>query len=105
MSMFIEQRVEPREPLSLPVKLGDGCSAVTRDISASGMFLEMAGLHNPTGLVVFEMHLADAKMKFTAQGEIVRVEHRDGNTGVAVKLHAPRLEPIPDGPVSEASRS
>ena len=94
MTMFIEQRVEPREPLALPLKLGDGCSAVTRDISASGMFLEIAGLHSLNGLVVFEMHLADARMKFTAQGEIVRIEHKDGNTGLAVKLHAPRLEPL-----------
>jgi hypothetical protein len=35
--MFIEQRVEPRETLALPLNLGDGHAAVTRDISASGM--------------------------------------------------------------------
>ena len=92
--MFTERRIEPREPLALPLKLGDGSSAVTRDLSASGMFLEIPGSHDLTGLVLFEMHLADAKMKFTAQGEIVRVEHKGGNTGVAVKLHAPRLEPL-----------
>ena len=92
--MFTERRTEPREALALPLKLGDGSSAVTRDLSASGMFLEIAGLHALNGHVVFEMHVADAKMKFTAQGEIVRVEHKDGNTGVAVKLHAPRLEPL-----------
>jgi hypothetical protein len=95
MTMFIEQRLEPREALALPLKLGDGCSAVTRNISASGMYLQITGLHSMTGLVVFEMHLADVRMKFTAQGEIVRIEHREGNTGVAVKLHAPRLEPLP----------
>jgi hypothetical protein len=92
--MFIEQRLEPRETLALPLKLEDGCSAVTRDISASGMYLEIAGLHSLRGLVVFEMHLADARMKFTAEGEVVRVEHHDGNTGLAVKLRSPRLEPL-----------
>ena len=92
--MFIEQRLEPRESLALPLKLGDGCSAVTRDISASGMYLQIDGLHPLRGMVVFEMHLADARMKFIAEGEIVRIEHRGGSTGVAVRLRAPRLQPI-----------
>lgn len=96
MTMFLEQRIEPRETLALPLKLGDGSSAVTRDISASGMYLEISGVHPLQGLVVFEMHLADARMKFTAEGEIVRIEHHAGNTGVAVKLRTPRLEPIAD---------
>ena len=92
--MFIEQRLEPRECLALPLKLGDGCSAVTRDISASGMYLQIDGLHPLHGMVVFEMHLSDARMKFTAEGEIVRIEHRGGSTGVAVRLRTPRLHPL-----------
>jgi hypothetical protein len=95
MTMFEEHRAEPRESLALPLKLGDGCSAVTRDISASGMYLEIAGEHEMTGLVVFEMHLTHARMKFTAEGEIVRVEHKAGHTGIAVKLRTPRLELTP----------
>jgi hypothetical protein len=92
--MFVERRIDPREALALPVRLGDGCSAMTRDISASGMFIEIDGQHALRGLVVFEMHLADAGMKFTAEGEIIRVEHRAGRSGVAVKLRSPRLERI-----------
>jgi hypothetical protein len=92
--MFIEQRIDPREPLALPLQLGDGSSAVTRDISASGMYLEIDGEHPLRGTVVFEMHLADAGMKFVAEGEIVRIEHKAGSTGVAVRLRTPRLEPI-----------
>ena len=92
ITMFEEHRTDPREPLALPLRLGDGSSAVTRDISASGMYLEIAGEHELSGLVVFEMHLTHARMKFTAEGEIVRVEHKDGNTGIAVKLRTPRLE-------------
>jgi hypothetical protein len=94
MTMFIEQRHEPREALALPLKLGDGCSAITRDISASGLYLEIVGVHPMTGLVVFEMQLSDVRMKFIAEGEIVRVEHREGNTGIAVKLRAPRLQTL-----------
>lgn len=89
---FVEQRIEPREVLALPLKLEDGSAAVTRDISPTGMYLEISGVHSLQGPVVFEMQLADARMKFVAQGEIVRIEHHDGSTGVAVKLHAPRLE-------------
>ncbi len=90
--MFVEQRIEPREPLQLPLRLGDGVEAVTRDISPSGMYLEIRGDHLIGGTVFFEMDLAEAHMRFSAEGRIVRLEHRDGVTGVALRLIAPRLE-------------
>lgn len=93
--MFIEQRVDPREALSLPLKLGDGKSAVTRDLSASGMFLEMAGSHVLEGPVLFEMDLTDARIRFSAEGEVVRIEHSDGKTGIAVRLLSARLQALP----------
>jgi hypothetical protein len=92
--MFVEQRVEPRESLALPLKMGDGSAAVTRDISASGMYLEIRGEHQIGGSVFFEMDLDDLRMKFTAEGQIVRIEHSEGKTGIAVKLRSPRLEPL-----------
>jgi hypothetical protein len=92
--MFKEQRVEPRERLALPLQLRDGSHAVTRDISASGLYFEMDGEHHVDGLVDFAMEIPDLHMKFTAVGQIVRVEHRFGVTGVAVKLLSPRLEPL-----------
>lgn len=92
--MFIEHRADPREHLALLLRLRDGSHAVTRDISASGLFFEMAGEHEMSGLVDFEMQVPDLKVKFTAVGRIVRVEQRYGVTGVAVKLMSPRLEPI-----------
>lgn len=91
--MFEEQRIEPRERLALPIKLGGGRSAMTRDISPSGLFFEMDGIHQMHGSVDFEMHLPEGRMKFTAVGQILRVEHRHGKTGVAVRLMSPRLEP------------
>ena len=96
--MFEEHRVEPRERLSLPIKLGDGLRAMTRNISPSGMYFEIEGEGLMQGLVDFEMQLAEAGMKFTAVGEIVRIEHHAGTTGVAIRLMAPRLELINDGP-------
>lgn len=91
---FEEQRLAPRERLSLPLKLGDGSHAVTRDISATGLFFEMEGEHLLGGLVDFEMHLLEARVKFTSSGEIIRIEHWAGKTGVAVRLLAPRLEAV-----------
>jgi hypothetical protein len=93
MVKFKEQRLEPRERLALPLRLRDGSEAITRDISSSGLYFEMAGEHDVFGLVDFEMQLPE-HMKFSAVGEIVRVEYRSGTTGVAVKLLAPRLEPL-----------
>ena len=92
--MFIEQRAEPRERLALALRLRDGNHAVTRDISASGLFFEMAGEQNVRGLVDFEMELLDLMVKFSAVGRIVRVEHRFNTTGVAVMLIEPRLDPL-----------
>jgi hypothetical protein len=92
--MFIEHRADPRERLALPLRLLDGTHAVTRDISASGIFFEMAGHHEVGGLVDFEMQVAELRVRFTAVGRIVRVEHRFGVTGVAVKLLSPRLQTV-----------
>lgn len=92
--MFIEQRLESRESVALPLKLSDGLSAVTRDISPSGMYLEIRGDAEIGTTLFFEMDLADARMKFTAEGHVVRLEHREGCTGIAVKLVSPRLEPL-----------
>lgn len=90
--MFEERRVNPRECLALPLKLADASRAVTRDISATGLYFEMQGAHVLSGPVDFELQLPEVSMKFTASGEIVRVELKDGRTGVAVRLIDPRLD-------------
>lgn len=98
--MFEEQRIEPREPLALPLTLENGSTAVTRDISASGMYFEIKGAYAMEGPVLFEMQLAELGVKFSAQGDIVRVDRRDGTTGFAVKLRDPRFEPLVTAPSS-----
>ncbi len=92
--MFNEERKDPREALELTVKLSDGTAVRTRDISASGMYIEFHAGYLLAGPLQFEMQLAEMGMKFTAQGEIVRVEHKASGTGVAVRLIAPKLEPL-----------
>lgn len=91
---FIEHRTEPREPLALPLRLGEKLRGMTRDISPSGMYLEIRGDHELGGSVMFEMDIEEANMRFTSEGRIVRVEHRDGCTGIAVKLVSPRLQAL-----------
>ncbi len=92
--MFEEHRIEPRESLSIPLRLGDGSTALTRDISASGMYFEVVGPCALAGPVVFEMQIAEIGMKFTAEGEIVRVERHNGTTGFAIRLRQPRFESL-----------
>jgi hypothetical protein len=92
--MFKENRADPRERLALPLRLRDGSHAVTRDISAGGLFFEMAGEHDVHGLVDFELELDELHMRFTAVGQIVRVEHRFNTTGVAVRLTWRRLRTL-----------
>jgi hypothetical protein len=96
--MFEEQRIDPRELVSLPLTLEDGSSAVTRDISASGMYFEIKGSYTMTGPVLFEMQLAELGVKFQAEGDIVRVDRHDGTTGFAVKLRHPRFQPLDIAP-------
>jgi hypothetical protein len=91
---FVENRIEPREQVALPLQLGEGLRGMTRDISPSGMYLEIRGDHELGGTLVFEMLVDEANMRFTSEGRIVRVEHRDGCTGIAVKLLSPRIQPI-----------
>ena len=92
--MFIEHRHDPRQPVALPVRLDSGVPAIARNVSASGMFIEWHGPDPMGGTVYVEMDLVDAGMRLEAEGEIVRVEHADGKTGIGVKLRDARLEPI-----------
>jgi hypothetical protein len=91
---FLEHRTEPRELLALPLKLGNGAQGLTHDISPSGLFFQICGAHDLSGTLFFELILDEARMKFTAEGRIVRIEQRKGCTGFAVQLLSPRLEPL-----------
>jgi hypothetical protein len=94
LRMTRDQRAQPRERLALPLKLGDGGRAVTRDISASGLYFQLEGPYRLGTMVDFELQLPHARMKFTAVGQLVRIDHLGARTGVAVKLLDPRLTPM-----------
>jgi hypothetical protein len=88
------KRGESREELCLPLKLVDGTLAVTWDVSSDGMYVMMDGVRQLSGMVFFEMHMPEARVKFSAVGEVVRLDHRGSSTGVALRLSSQRLEPL-----------
>lgn len=89
--MFEERRRHPREALALPLQLASGARAITRDISGAGLFVFIEGWRTVEGPLRFELQLADFPLKFTAYGEIVRIEYHAETTGVALRLVDPRL--------------
>ena len=91
--MFEEHRVEPRQPIEAPLRM-DGTEAIARNISPSGMYVEIRGDRPVDGTVIIEMEWPEEHLRFRAQGRIVRMEHRDGLTGIALKLESPQLEPL-----------
>jgi hypothetical protein len=89
--MFEERRRHPRECLALPLQLASGARATTRDISGSGLYVFIQGWHTVDSPLRFELQLTDFPLKFTARGEVVRVEYHGDATGIALRLVNPRL--------------
>jgi hypothetical protein len=83
--MLDEKRKQHRERLVLPIQIRDDGVALTRDVSAAGVFFYVEGEHAIAGMVDFQMQALDTGLTFTALGEIVRVEYSPGWTGVAVR--------------------
>ncbi|MBI2752556.1 MAG: PilZ domain-containing protein [Betaproteobacteria bacterium] len=83
-----EHRSEERVSASLPVKLGKKAKGVTRDVSASGAYIETDAKYAVGSPVRFAIHLDTpwGKVLFDCRGQIVRLEHRDGTVGVAVRF-------------------
>jgi hypothetical protein len=91
-TMSSERRAQTRQCLALPVRLGDGSCAVTRDVSASGMYFELDGPYRLGAIVDFELEWPPSRIKFTAVAQLVRVEQLGARTGIAVRWIAPRLQ-------------
>lgn len=89
-----ERRISPREALELPITLGDGSAAVTRNISAQGVYITTAAHARFERWVRVEYELPDSGLRFTATGEVLRVEQGPDFTGVAIRLHSPDLQAL-----------
>jgi len=88
------KRLGKRISATRPVILDRG-AGVTRDVSASGVFIETDEDYAPGSEISFAILLDTpaGKMMLVCQGQIVRVERRDGKVGVAVKIVASTLKP------------
>ena len=78
-----------------PVKV-DRVTGVTRNVSTSGVFFETNVEYAEGSKINFAIELEgprEEKSMLWCQGEIVRVEHRDGKVGVAARIVASRVEP------------
>ncbi len=86
--MSFEQRTETRQQVILPVDLSTGGRGLTRNISASGLFIETDCAQQPGGVMDFEITLPSSgfSLKLVAQGQVVRVETGGKRFGVAVRL-------------------
>ena len=89
-----DRRLSPREPLELPITLGDGSPAVTRNISAIGVYITTSSTAQLDRWLLLEYELPEAGLRFTAAGEVMRVEPRGDLVGVAIRLHSPSLQPL-----------
>ena len=88
------ERREERMSAARPVRLDRG-TGVTRNISASGVFFETNVDYDAGSKISFAIEIdgpRGEKFLLRCQGEIVRVESRDGKVGVAVKIVVSKLE-------------
>jgi hypothetical protein len=93
--MATGQRREERMAATRPVRLDRG-TGVTQNVSASGVFFETTVEYSPGSKINFAIELdgpQGKKLMLSCQGEIVRIEQRDGKVGVAAKIITSKLQP------------
>lgn len=88
-----DKRGERRVRAALTLNLGSE-TAVTRDVSASGVFFEMETARALGSEIKFSAELATpgGKMMLRCKGEIVRIEPHGARVGVAVRIIESALE-------------
>jgi hypothetical protein len=81
------KRLADRFDSLLPIEL-NGKQGLTKNISATGVFFETQTDQVPGSTVQFvvEVDVQGQKLKMVCKGEVVRVDHKDGVMGIAVKL-------------------
>jgi hypothetical protein len=92
--MHPDRRASSRDHLFLPMTLADGSAARTRNVSAHGLFFTLPPGRAIDDWLLVEFAVPSAGLKFSAAGQVVRIERGDGEDGVALRLHAARLTPL-----------
>ena len=102
-SMNFDRRSEVRERVKLAVSLPGGEAGLTRDVSASGLFVEFDGRLETGSTIALCIALSDGDrpMWLKAHGLVIRVEPRGTRSGVGVRIVSSTLETVPrDGCVN-----
>jgi Tfp pilus assembly protein PilZ len=88
------RRSEERVFAALPVILG-GAKAITRDVSASGIFVETDVSYSLGEPISFSIELDNpgGKLVLKGQGDVVRIERRETKIGVALRITQSTIEP------------
>jgi hypothetical protein len=78
-----EDRVEATLPVFVNTKQG-----LTKDINSTGLFFEITEEHSPGSKINLEVEIntSEGLIKLVCQGEVVRVEKKDGKLGVGAKI-------------------
>lgn len=81
------QRSADRFDTQLPVDI-NGIPSLTRNISATGMYVETDTHTSPGAHLHFTVEVVvwGKKLRLVCDGEVVRVDQKGDKTGVAVKL-------------------
>jgi hypothetical protein len=95
--MPADKRRATRYQVALPVQLESG-NGSTRDISTSGIFFETEESFSPGAEIRFSAVLEHAvpggPVRLRCEGQIVRVERREGKVGVAATITSYQFEPL-----------
>lgn len=89
-----ELRSEPRERVALPISASDGVGGATRDVSATGLYLELCS-DEPLGTQIdltVELDVGGRMILLKCHGQVVRVERNANRVGLAIKMQDSRLE-------------
>ena len=88
------QNRSPRVKAEFPVYAPNGLVGRTKDISATGIFLELDSNQKPGSIISFwvELDTPGAKMKLACEAEVVRIDQEDGKTKLGTKIISQELQ-------------
>ncbi len=94
--MRLERRHAPRTPIHLQLEVDGVGTAVTRDISASGLYLFIPPRHDTAGPFEIELDLPRCGLRARARCEVVRVDRGIWRNGVALRVQDLQVIPSTD---------